>query len=781
MFIILVFFLFLVFFSGITIIRRATSDDRAQILIPSGSLFGIGLYIFLINATSHIIKGLPSFYLSLVIQIAWALWCHYKFPIPKLDFPKGGLKVFWIVSLILWTIFLYKITAHSIIDGGDSLIYYSLASRFARGDYPIHFPSQPAYVAYNHIGGPEFLGATKAITGAPLNFLHAFLAFISLLSISQILTWLVTKSEKINIKNALLVSLPAIIGIITLGSFMLAWPVNLQFPNFEAGILNWLKHLPTLNISFETYGSPTELDALILFLHRFLAICLFIAFLPTLTSPRLHKITTVVMLIFLASIALVDESVFLITLPAVLFISFFYVFKKSVKLWGLFTILIVFIVSLQGGIITETILNRYKEGSNLLFFPKDGSTPSEKYRSYRLYQQDNRFFEGSQYSPLVWFHPAIYLQLIILFLFTLTFFRKTDQQLQKSKALIWLLLIAGTVSFIAFHGLIPKGYTHPNGNRFLALAYYFSGLGLGYLIIQFLSAKFLSKPLNILLKSLIIFCLLVSVIPPFVALFPRKKDNWFFIRPPSTIPIFEWIQNNIELDKSIILLVDPDPRPVSNTIFASAYGVLTPLWPSKPRVHDSFDMSPTYADLYFTLNPNSIKDLGIDYIVVNSFFLSSLPKSRLSDLANINFFLPLYTSTTNDVGIYKIQNRYLTEGQNLDGTFDQLQKIAPKAGTYYIDYPPNITENMFRALRLLINDREIYYNPAGAFYNQRIDIDLKDVRSYTQEIVDENYLKNRNYDFLLLGTNVDPQTICRCKATLLWSGLGNGVKFWKTQ
>ncbi len=780
MFIIWTIILFIaLFLSGIIILRRSTSENRAQIIIPAGGLFGIALYIFLINTASHIIKELPAFYLSLGIQINWALWCHYKLPVSKIDFPKGKVKLFWISTIFIWGIFLYQITAHSIIDGGDSIIYYSLASRFIRGDYPIHFPSQPSYIAYNHIGGPQFLGAVKAITGAPFNFIHSFLAFISLFSISQILTWLIYKKE-INFKKTLLISVTSVVGIITLGSFMLAWPITLQFPNLDMGILNWLKHLPTLNLSFESYGSPTELDALVLFLHRFLATCLLVASLIPILSPRFNKMMIFVMLIFLSSISLVDESVFIVVLPGVLFILLLYSFNKSVKHWIVFILLTILIVSFQGGIITETILNRYHENSSILFFPKDGSTLSEKYNSYRLYQQDSRFFSGGQYSPLVWFHPAIYLQLIILFLLALVYIRNKDQQLQKLKILTWLLLIFATTAFIAFHGLVPKGYTHPNGNRFLALAYYFSGLGLSYLIIQFFSEKPFPKLINILLKSIVIWSLLISVIPPLVVLFPRKKENWFLVGTQPTYPIFEWIQKNIELNKGIILLTDPDPRPVSNMLLAEGYGVLTPLWPSIPRVHDSFDMSPTYADLYFTLNPQSIKDLGMDYIAVNTHYISSLPKIRLADLTNTDFFKPLYSSQIDDIVIYEIQKKYLTNGENLEGTFEQLEKIAPKTGTYYIDYPPNITENIFRALRLLLNNREIYYNPAGAFYNQRIDINLKDVRSYTQEIIDENYLKNKKYDFLLLGTNVIPESICTCQAKLLWSGLGNDIKLWVT-
>ena len=109
--------------------------------------------------------------------------------------------------------------------------------------------------------------------------------------------------------------------------------------------------------------------------------------------------------------------------------------------------------------------------------------------------------------------------------------------------------------------------------------------------------------------------------------------------------------------------------------------------------------------------------------------------------------------------------------EDLDGTFTQLVRTAPLGGTYYLDYPPNITENVFRILRLLFYNRNLYCDRGGAFYNSRIDIDI------------DNCKENATiYNYLLLGNAQDPQTICNgCKAILLWQGLGNGVKFWEVK
>jgi len=764
--------------SGIVILRRFIENNRPQLIIPAGVIFGIGLFIFLINLLAHIIKGIPGFYISLLIQIAFALWVHFKFPVQKFDYPRGRLLTYWLLSLLLWTILLYQITAHSWIDGADSTIYYSLAARFIRGDYPIHFPSQPDYVAYNHIGGPQLIGAAKSLTNAPYYFLHAFLALITLLSISQILTWLFTKKVN-NLISFFLISLPPIAGIITLGSFMLVYPVNLQFPQFQNGFFEWLRNLPTLTSSFETYGAPTSLDGLVLFLHRFLATSLFISILVPLLFPK-GKSSAIVLVILCASIGLVDESVFLVTIFPVLILAFFTIFKKSIKLWAIFSLLIFLLVAIQGGIITESLLNRYGESKSILYFPKDGVMATEKYRSYRLFQQETRIFDNKNYLPFKWLHPAIYLQILALLFIALKFSKNSYTEPEK-KLLLWILFLSSLVSFIAYHVIVPKGYTHPNGNRFLTLSFYLSGLGIAYFISWFFETKLKNILFSFIIKGLIVWILITSIIPPLSQFFPRKKDNFLKIEVQEPNFIYKWIEENIDKDKRILSLVGTNPVSVSNLELAREAGALTPIWAPNIRVHDSFDTGPTYFDFYYTLNPEMFKILGVNYILTSEQYRISLPRTRQIDLSNPYLFMPIFSTPDNNIIIYEVQTKYSEEGTNFDGTFTQLQEIAPKEGAFYIDYPPNITENIFRALRLLLNDREIYYNPAGAFYNQRIDIDLRDVRSYTKEIINENYLKNKKYDFLLLGANVDPETFCHCQAKLLWKGLGNGVKFWKTR
>lgn len=755
--------LFTLFFTGFLIFNRVTTDRRIQLLLPAGSIFGICLYIFLLNLSAHFIKGVSGFWFALFLQIFLTFLIHKFIPSPPLSFPKGKEVKIWIGVLFLWMVFSYQITAHATTDGADSTLHQSFAARFIRGDYPMHTPWQPDYIAYYHFGGAELLGSVHALTGAPYYFIHPFIAFWVLLFVSQIFTWITLLPKEISLRSTLFRSLPAFVGLISLGGFFIVWPVKFELPSS-------LREFPTFYNALEVYGASFNLDALVFFLHRFLATSFLISLLVLLLYPRKSLLSFFTLAVYLAAMALTDESVLIVTILPILIISFLNIFRRSIKISVISFSLIFLLILSQGGLITETLLNRYGDSSNVLIFPKDSELPHEKYRSYRLSQQESRFNPVSEsLKPLNWFHPGIIWELVFFSMLVIVLFKKSKNQ--NLKTLSFILLVSGIISLISFHGLVPRGYTHPNGNRFLALSYYLSGLCLAYLFYFWFSQKnnipkIIKYPLNIL----IIWILLTSLAPPLLQLFPRKIDNWFVIKHTIVNPIIKWVENNIPIDKRIVALTEIYPYNSVNIELVIEAGVLTPMWPPKPRVHDSFDIGPTYADLHYSLNPQAIKLLKIDYILVTNSYTSQLPKERQQDLLNRDFFTPILTTNDNSIIILQVNPKFLSEGKDFEGTFTQLDQIAPQDGTYCVDYPPNISENVYRILRLLLHNRNYYCDKGGAFYNARIDVQLHTFAG-----------KLGKYDYLVLGKDVDPKTICNCQAKLLWTGLGNDVKFWQTQ
>jgi len=111
------------FFTGFIIFKRVTNQTRLQLLLPTGSIFGICLYIFLLNLIAHFIKGVPGFWFALFLQISLTYLTHKFFASPSLTFPKGKEAKIYILVLLIWAIFSYQITAHATTDGADSILH----------------------------------------------------------------------------------------------------------------------------------------------------------------------------------------------------------------------------------------------------------------------------------------------------------------------------------------------------------------------------------------------------------------------------------------------------------------------------------------------------------------------------------------------------------------------------------------------------------------------------------------------------------------------------------
>src|SRR3989344_2085639 len=764
-------------FCGVSLLRRATEDKRAEVIIPAGIVFGIALYIFLLNLVAHIIKGIPGFYLALLMELLLTVVIKLYSKTDKLTFPVGRVKTVWVFSLMVWGIFLYIITATGHASSGDASNHYILASLFLRGDYPIHSPYQPDFLAYYHIGGAQLLGALKGITDGSFEFLFSLFSLISLLSISQVLTFILKPKDEKAIPLPLFFLVPAV-GIISLGQFMLSWPFVFELPQISNGLLNWLAHLPIYGV----FGASTSLDSFALFFHRMLSISFFVALLPLILIPKMKSkaVPSLLILLSLSAIALTDESVFIVTVVAVFIITAFTLFRKSYLMWAFLCISIVTVSLIQGGIITDSIFSRNGK-SMVLVFPKDETGPLTHYGSYRTtrirHVQSYLFPDNENYRPFRWFHPSILWQLGLMLSFsliTLYLYRKKDPIYFRLNYLMWLLFISSVTALLAFLILVPKGMYHINGFRFLGMSFHFSGLGIALFIIYGQTTLKFNKLLKLLIKLVIIWLLIFSIVPPLMQLFPRKGYNWFAYTPPQTqMPLYNWIRQNIPFEKRGLMLTDPNPSSSSNTDLVTQVGTFTPVWTNEYYAQ-GFDTNPTYSDVFYTLNPELVKLLRLDFIVISDQYLSILPSKRVADLKNQNFFQPTFTDWTNNYTVLRILPKYLKEGENLNGTFYQLVQIAPVEGKYFVEEVPIIPEDMHRAVRLALYQREVYEREkffpfSDAFYNFVIDVDMKYYGVYRGK-----------FDYLILSSKTDPKTICNCATKLLWEGVGNGIKLWET-
>lgn len=764
---------------GLIIVRRICDDVRIQILLPTAVIIGIALYVFLLNLVAYAVKGPPGFYAALAFEISLAFFLKVKIKPKEIIFPQKKEKAVWLISALIWFIFLFYISATGSALSPDWLHNSYFASLLIRGDFPIHNPFQPDRLSSYHIGVPVILGALRLFTGGADAFLGSTLSLITLFAISQILQWILkVKSGIFNL--TLLIFIP-LIALVSLGNFMIVWPYQFSFPKIDDGIMRWLHNLPTLSDTYNAYGAPTSLDGLNLFLHRMLALSIFSALIPLVLFPNRLKrfLSSVVILILLAALALADESVFIVVTPAIILLLCFTLFEKNIKQWILFCLMALSVTVLQGGLISEAIFKSDSTIARVLLFPDDEKNPAarfEKYRSYRLEAQSSKLIpDKEEYRPFRWFHFGAIWQVGALFIaclvFTLIFKNKlTDKS---PLYLTWLFCLSGFIALIAFHGIVPEGWTHLNGNRFLSLAYQLSGVGIVIFIILFWinlkGTKRLSKIYSVGVKILLVWFVLTSTLPTLAILFPRDKQNWFKIvsDPPKAEHV--WLRNNLKVNTRILPFTEKFPTD-SAVGLAKYVGIFTPLWYEKPEAQGA-GVTPPYLDLFFTQNPEVFEKLKVDYILTNKSYRSILPAKRLADLNNMEYFMTVYSDREGDVIISKILPEYFLRAENYKGTFYELSQILPSEGAFFIEQPPGIDEAVWRVafLTLQMYDYEMYYNLSFIpVYNFIINVHLK-----------FNGESNNRYDYLVLGPKTDPNSIVKGQAKLVWSQIAGYVNVWK--
>lgn len=764
---------------GFIIARRICNDVCIQILLPTAVIIGIALYVFLLNLVAYAVKGPPGFYAALAFEILLVFFLKVKIKPKEIIFPQKKEKAIWLISALIWLIFLFYISATGSALSPDWLHNSYFASLLIRGDFPIHNPFQPDRLSSYHIGVPVILGALRLFTGGADAFLGSTLSLITLFAISQILQWILkVKSGIFNLTLLIFIPLTA---LVSLGNFMIVWPYQFGFPKIDDGIMRWLHNLPTLSDTYNAYGAPTSLDGLNLFLHRMLALSIFSALIPLVLFPNRLKrfLSSVVILILLAALALADESVFIVATPAIILLLCFTLFEKNIKQWILFCLMTLSVVVLQGGLISEAIFKSDSTIARVLLFPDDEKNPAarfEKYRSYRLEAQSSKLIpDKEEYRPFRWFHFGAIWQVSTLFIaclvFTLIFKNKLTNK--APLYLTWLFCLSGFIALIAFHGIVPEGWTHLNGNRFLSLAYQLSSVGIIIFIILFwISLKGtnrLSKIYFVGVKILLVWFVLTSTLPTLAILFPRDKQNWFKIvsDPPKAEHV--WLRNNLKVNTRILPFTEEFPTD-SAVGLAKYIGIFTPLWYEKPEAQGA-GVTPPYLDLFFTQNPEVFKKLKIDYILTNKSYRSILPAKRLADLNNMEYFMTVYSDGEGDVIISKILPEYFLRAENYKGTFYELSQILPSEGAFFIEQPPGINEAVWRAafLTLQMYDYEMYYSLSSIpVYNFIINVHLK-----------FNGESNDRYDYLVLGPKTDPNSIVKGQAKLVWSQKAGYVNVWK--
>lgn len=763
----------LICLAGISIYRFVTSSNRLEVILPAGAILGLSIFVFILDLVSFIFRGSTGIVVSFALIILSGVLALFK--------QRGKVKLLttldykflflWTISIISWGGLIYWKTANALI-GSDANLYYAIAHSFVKGNFPPLTPWQPDISLSYHLGVSVLLGAFYFFSSLDFQFLHLFFSAVFIFCAAQIIIWLPKRHT--TIISFLPSNLVAAVVFVSFGFIYIVWPI---FPPQLPTITNinqlviWLRNLPTVNQAIEVYGAPINLDALIYFIFHAFGLAILFSLTALLLQYKREKplISWLVICIGLASLALVNESLFIAAFPA-LILGIFLVERqektllKNIKTLFVFVVMTVLVVSFEGGIISSSIYQQVGIENSAMIFPEKKDVKDD-FSGYHLGQEMSRLLPlESNWLPFRWFHPGIDL-LLVMSLVAIFIFKDNKYSL-----LIRVLFVAGFSSLIAYNVIVPK-FLVANGNRFLSFSFLFFSLVLCLSIVNFFE-KFQK---SIIKKVLLLACLgwifIFTVLPPLALLSKtRFGENKLAPKPLQSSSGILWLEKNASFDDRVIVLDRNAPHPSGQVRALVEAGVFAPVFYGNFRAF-TIEASPEYIDIAYYLSPRALKEFKVKTLLIDEAFFKILPEKRKQQLEDIKYFTKVfeYSDKSRWEKIYKIKNEYLEYGEELDGTFAQLVLAIPKAGKIYIDNEENFSPSFLRRpLIFSLRDRDLYYLPqSGVYLNVEANINFHPPK------------EDGDYDYLVLGKNKQPSGICKCEAKLIWKGIKDEIFVWK--
>lgn len=792
-----------IWFFGLNISRIISSEKRLEILLPVSLFGGITLFIFLLNILSYIFRppsGIYAIYLFFTL-FGLFLFLHYKaFVTEKIDIPKKNSLVLILLSATLWGIFLFKIIGHINLTG-DPFIYQTIGKSFTRGNFPISEPWEPDMKLSYHYGPSIFLGVFHKIFGLSFDLVQRSTSFLIVLMLSQFLIWMFKRHA--TIKSLILYQLIPLISLICLGNWIITLPLfPFQLPQNFTGIIDWISKLPTAHMNFGTYGGAVvALDGLMYFYHELIGVISFVWILwISFTYDKNRRLLSYfILMISIAATAIINEIFLPMSISVSLTIIFFREFpfnnflsiKNVLITFGLTALLIILII-FEGGTVTEAIFGKKSEYPTIQVLPDkknifvliDKSIPLSDYtkqiislENYQRIQQSALLFPPKkEWLPFRWFHPGFifFYTANLIICFTLYIYK------QEKRLLLCATLLLSAILATLFYNLTY--IIGNNSSRFLAFTYTFLGTNLVFFLIWVL--EFLAKKGKYVYLSfalvIIAWLSIPSILPSLVQqLIPKEPQNRLILQESDNLtPTLDWISKNLPYNARVINLVSGG----YNGATLAKIGIFTPTWTNKYRAY-TMDGSPEYFDLLYTLNPSLIKDFKITHFDIDYRTFSKLPEIRQRQIESSDYFPLLFNDNlvpTNWERVYQITDKYLTETKDLGGTFKEMSQIIPKNAKIYIDKQNlkstknlNLWYSLRRALIFSLKDRNLYYEYGLPSGNNEPYVHVEARISGNQPS------KSIIYDYLALYNETKPETVCDCKAEIVWKGFEDNIVIWR--
>lgn len=767
-------FLLPIIIAGIIILRKTSSIERFELLLPVGSILGILLFTFILNITSFYIKGLPGAIFSYLVLISLSILIYLKRGLSKVLYPNGKLLLLYIASLGFWGILLIWKGNYALI-GSDTNLYYAVAHTFIKGNFPPMTPWQPDLPLFYHLGASELLGAFYLFTGLSFQFLHLIFSTLFILCSVQIFIWIWGRHK--DLLSFLLANLAGLVVFVSFGFLYLLLPnFSIHLPNIHNlnEFIIFLRNLPSVNQSIEVYGAPINLDALIYFIFHAYGLSIFLSIVSILIYYKKNNslITWAILSVGLSTLALVSESIFVATAPAV-FVGVLLIeeakgtiFKnlRSLILLGVVTIIVMLF---QGGIITSVISPSKIKDESIVVFPSKEDI-KEDFTSYHYHQGISKTLPiNDEWLSLYWFHVGV--DLLILMNILILIKLKSEY---KHFILLLTLFITGFTSLFAYNVLVPK-FLVANGNRFLSFSFLTFSLVVCFFLIHLISSPNRGNLLKkIFLTAFVLWLFIPTILPPLALLSKtRFGENKLIPRKEQTTIGVEWIKNNLSYNSRVAVLDVRAPHPSGMARVMVQAGVFAPVFPPEFRAY-TIEASPEYIDIAYYLSPKVIKKFKVDTLLIDSHYYENADKFIKMRLNDKKYFKVLFEKTNPDKSwerVLKVQSEYYNLPES-EGTLDQLSKIT-LIGKIYIDNEENFNPSFLRRpLIFTLRNRDLYFLPqSGVYLNVEADINWHEPK------------ENKKYDYLVLSKTTDPFDICQCEAELIWKGVLDKVYLWKRQ
>ena len=624
-----------------------------------------------------------------------------------------------------------------------------------------------------HTGAFELLGAFYSLSGLNLQFIHLFFSALFIFCIAQIIIWLFQGYS--SIARFCFANLTVAVILISFGFIYITWPgLLLHLPEFKNinQIVLWMRGLPTVGQAIEVYGAPINLDTLIYFIFHAFGLAIFFSLVVILVQYRKEKylLSSITIFVGLATLALVNEALFLAAFPTFIFGIFFIeikekTFRKNLKKLLLLVIVTIVIISFQGGIISASLNTPGNIEKSAVIGPNKADI-KEDFVSYHLSQQSSKLLPNrSEWEPLRWFHPGIGI-LVLVVLVALILIKRSEVLL-----LVSIFFVGSLSSLVAYNIIVPK-FLIANGNRFLSASFLFLTLALCLSLTQLFEKVEGSKFKKLFLVGLIGWIFIPTILPPLVILTKNRfGENKFIPKFQQSSPGIRWLQNNLDFQKRVIVLDKNSPHPSGQARALVEAGVFAPIFYGNFRAF-TIEASPEYIDIVYSLSPQALKRLKVTTLLIDNNFFETLPEKRKNQLENQQYFKKVFDHY--DVlgaweAIYQVNNEYLNNGEELNGTFQQLRSIVPTAARIYVDNEESFNPSFLRRpLIFSLRDSELYFlHQSGIYLNVETDINS------------HSPLKSGEYDYFVMGKNTDPKKLCGCKSEIVWHGIKDEVYVWK--